>query len=350
VTAGAVLATLGAAGAGLAVGAGAERIAVGRARRRPDPCASEPLSSRHSAGQIVSADDGVGLWVEQDGDPAATLTVVLVHGYGVSMDCWHYQRRHLGHGARLICYDQRGHGRSGRGAPARATIDQLGEDLYAVLAATAPAGPVLLAGHSMGGMTVLALADRHPELFGDRVVAVALLSTAAGRVAEGTLGLPAFAGRRAGAPAARLVGWLREHPALLARARRAGSDLSFLAVRRFALCAGASPALVACTERMMLQTPVTVLLDFLPTLLAYDKQGALGALRAVSTLVLVGESDQLTPPARSRAIVAALPAAELVVLGNSGHMVIMQRPSLVNRHLASLARRSGEGDEAAAPA
>ena len=52
----------------------------------------------------------------------------------------------------------------------RVSIGQLGADLHAVLTAVAPGpGPVVLVGHSMGGMTIMALARLHPELFGPKV-------------------------------------------------------------------------------------------------------------------------------------------------------------------------------------
>ena len=130
-----------------------------------------------------------------DGDREAPLTIVFAHGFTLSMDSFHFQRRDLGDVARLVFYDQRSHGRSGRSAPENATIDQLGLDLYAVLQAVAPAGPVVLVGHSMGGMTILALADQHPELFGDRVVGVALLATSTGDFAK-TIVRVCRAGRR----------------------------------------------------------------------------------------------------------------------------------------------------------
>ena len=86
--------------------------------------------------------------------------------------------------ARLILWDQRGHGRSGWTKLTSATIDRTGRDLGQVLDATVPNGPVVLAGHSMGGMSILALARQRPELFGDRVVGVLMMATSAGGLVE----------------------------------------------------------------------------------------------------------------------------------------------------------------------
>ena len=83
-----------------------------------------------------------------------------------------------------VIYDQRSHGRSERAPRASCTIDQLGHDLAAVLRALAPDGPLVLVGHSMGGMTIMALAEQQPELFAERVLGVAFLATSAAEVAE----------------------------------------------------------------------------------------------------------------------------------------------------------------------
>ena len=64
--------------------------------------------------------------------------------------------------------------------PGHATIEQLGRDLKHVLDTVVPHGPIVLVGHSMGGMTIMALAEEYPELFGDRIVGVGLISTTAG--------------------------------------------------------------------------------------------------------------------------------------------------------------------------
>ena len=71
---------------------------------------------------------------------------------------------------RLVFYDQRSHG-APAGQAEHATIDQLGATSQRPRRLVAPTA-VVLVGHSMGGMTLLALAEQHPELFGDRVVGV----------------------------------------------------------------------------------------------------------------------------------------------------------------------------------
>ena len=88
--------------------------------------------------------------------------MVVSHGYALSLDSWHYQRLALQGRVRTVWWDQRGHGRSQRGPVGSATIDQVGADLAAVIEATAPTGPLVLVGHSMGGMTVMSLADPPP--------------------------------------------------------------------------------------------------------------------------------------------------------------------------------------------
>lgn len=108
---------------------------------------------------LVRAEDGVGLHAEIAGDPAAAVTVVLCHGFGGDHDTWAAQREALADRVRVVVWDQRGHGRSGWGEPDRATIDQTGRDLAAVLEATTTANEaVVVAGHSMGGMSIQALA------------------------------------------------------------------------------------------------------------------------------------------------------------------------------------------------
>ncbi|MGZ6827660.1 MAG: alpha/beta fold hydrolase, partial [Mycobacteriales bacterium] len=162
--AGLVGGVLGAVAVGVAAGAAAERYAVGRARLAPDPDAAEDFfSAPTDRVRRVVADDGVPLHVEEVGPETADVTVVFCHGYTQQLAVWHYQRKALAaeNPGKLVFWDHRSHGRSGRSTAAHSTIDQLGRDLRAVVQACAPTGKVVLVGHSMGGMTIMALADQH---------------------------------------------------------------------------------------------------------------------------------------------------------------------------------------------
>jgi pimeloyl-ACP methyl ester carboxylesterase len=332
--------------AGAAVGLAAERYAIGRIRGGADPAAGEPYGRlRPDRTRTVTTEDGIPLHVEEVGPATAPLTVVFVHGYSLSLGSWHYQRLGLADmrnpRLRMVFYDQRSHGRSRR-APSDSTgIDQLGRDLDMLLAELAPTGPVVLVGHSMGGMTVMALVDQHPEYFGRRIVGVALLSTSTGRLAEVTLGLPALLAKLRSPILPLVLRGMRSRTALIERSRRVGSDLAWLLTRRYSFGSkDVSPALVEYVGQLIAATPVDVLAEFFPALISHDKLAALGTLRSVETLILVGDKDLLTPVEHSRAMAADLPAAELVVVEGAGHLAMMERAPLVNLRLRAFLHRA----------
>ncbi len=335
------LAALGALAAGVAVGAAAERLATRNLRRGEGPVARRDAGVR----SVVTTDDGVELAVVIDDPPEHDddlPTVIFTHGYALSLDSWPDQRGSLGRHARLVLWDQRGHGRSTKG-PAGTSIDRLGRDLGCVLDAVAPSGPVVLVGHSMGGMTVMALADQRPEIFGPRVRGVALLATSAGGIADVDLGLPQPVARLAHRMAPAIGAALEsEGPvsALVERARRASNDLGLLITRAYAF--GSTPPTdgTRLVSDLIAGTPVDVLADLLPALQAHDKREALQALGSVELLVMVGDADLLTPPGHSIEIVRRTPTAELVILPGVGHMLTLEAPEQVNRHLLRLIERS----------
>jgi pimeloyl-ACP methyl ester carboxylesterase len=132
-------------------------------------------------------DDGVLLHSVTEGHDAP-VTVVLAHGFAARLEEYEPQRRALRDRTRLVLFDQRGHGRSGWGSQRSATIDRLGRDLGCVIDELTGDRPVVLVGHSMGGMAVLALARQRADLFTkNKVVGVALLSTSAGHLSQSRL-------------------------------------------------------------------------------------------------------------------------------------------------------------------
>ena len=337
---------LAAAGAGAAIGLAAERVSVGRLTRidgdeDTDGRGGPALGSLRGEPHVVVS-DGVPLHVEVDEPdpdmPAGLPTIVFSHGYALTLDSWHYQRLALRGRYRLVLWDQRGHGRSGTGPAGSSTIDQVGADLAAVIDQLAPEEPLVLLGHSMGGMTVMSLAALRPELFAERVAGVAMLATSAGGEGEAAFGLARFGGLAARlAPVA--VRTLARQPGLVARGRRLGSDLEGLLVRRYSYASPVPPQLVAFSARMIASTRVEVISDFLPGFGNHDKRAALAAMTGLEVLVMVGDHDLLTPEENSERIVGLLPAAEHVVLEHAGHLLMLEHPDAVNAHLSGLLER-----------
>jgi pimeloyl-ACP methyl ester carboxylesterase len=179
-------------------------------------------------------------------------------------------------------YDQRSHGQSGRSEAENCTVEQLGADLERILEERVPHGPVVLVGHSMGGMTIMSLADRRPDLFGDRVVAVALLSTSAGKLASVTFGLPALAGVALQRALPRMSVGLGRRGALVERARRSGSDLSYAMTRHLSFATPVPTEVLDLMDRMISDTSVEVISAFAPALLRHDMLAALPALKKIA--------------------------------------------------------------------
>ena len=333
-----------AAGAGAVVAA--EKIAVGRIRLRPDPAADEPLGQLRGRPVTVLADDGTPLYVEVSGPDDAPVTIIFSHGYTLSQDVWHYQRQALQGRARLVFWDQRGHGRTGTTAgpeSAAVSIDQLGADLSAVLAATVPGdGPVLLVGHSMGGMTIMALAGRQPELFGPRVVGTVLICTAAsGLDPAGWLPAPLRSLLRQAAPTL-LRGVSHGRPAeLIERTREAAADVAFLSTRYMAFGdSGVSPTIVDFLERIIRATPVQVVADFYVAILEHDQRAALDILGRAPAVVLAGDRDRLVSLRLAGELAAGIPGAEFILVPGGGHQLILEHPDIVNDAIGAMLDRA----------
>jgi pimeloyl-ACP methyl ester carboxylesterase len=307
----------------------------------PSPSIPAPTGPPPPGSRTVVTDDGIPLHVEVEGDERAPLTVVLSHGFTARLAEWELQRAALRHRARLVLWDQRGHGRSGWTKLTDATIDRTGRDLGQVLDATVPTGPVVLAGHSMGGMSVLALARQRPDLFGDRVVGVFLLATSAGGLIDtGLLGFAVKVIRRLRLLTLYLR-FLQLLAPLLERFRRRGTRIARRVVRRLLFGADdADLANVRLVQDLLEETPWPVAMAFYATFLDHDETAALEVLRRVPVTVVAATHDRLTPAAHGRRIAELVgEGAELVVVPRAGHSVNLTRTDVVNRAFTDLLDR-----------
>jgi pimeloyl-ACP methyl ester carboxylesterase len=289
---------------------------------------------------VVTTPDGVPLAVREVGPADAPLTVVFAHGYCLRMGAFHFQRIRLseewGPQVRMIFYDQRGHGRSGDAPPETYTVTQLGMDLETVLQVIAPRGPIVVVGHSMGGMTVLSHARQYPHHYGNRIVGAALISSAAEGVTKSPLGEilnnPALEAVRRAA---------RSAPKLVQRGRNVGRSVIGPILRAASYADwNVSPSVVAFSEKMMLDTPIPTMVEFSHALEVHDETAALPILTKIPTLVVCGDHDLVTPAEYSNKMADALPDSELVIVARSGHLVLLSKPDPISDGLVRLVKRA----------
>jgi len=325
-------------GAGaVAAGRVAGQRAVHRLELRPDTHAAEPFGSLRGLPVPVTASDGTRLYAEVDGADRSDLAVVFSHGWTLTQDSWHFQRKALRGLGRLVFWDQRGHGRSGAGPRSGNDLAQLGDDLAAVIAATVPAGtPVILIGHSMGGMTVMRYADEKPA----QIIAAGLVCTSSGGLGVATLGMPPILAKithQVMPSALRAAGF---GAPVLERFRHLARDGVRLIEDQIAFGPDASPAAVAFAEEMMADTRMEALVDLFASMTSYPQISACSGLAELDTLVIGAELDALTPLGHSLAIAAKLPSARLEVVAGAGHMAMLERPATVSGHLGDLIERA----------
>ena len=311
-------------------------------RPRLDPPREPALAGDHRRGRRRRAAARGGRRGRPRPRPAARLTVVFVHGFALTLDCWHFQRAAYRGLVRAVYYDQRSHGRSGRSSREHATIDQLGLDLAAVLDVVAPDEPVVLVGHSMGGMTVVALAEQHPELFGDRVVGVGLISTTAGGLDPSKMLLPFLPARLTSELTGRLVRTLAVGHRLVDGVRRAGHSIAQVSTDLFAFGDEVPQAYVDFADSMLSSTPFEVVAEFFPSFRGLDKFDAVEVMSRVPTTIICGTADRLTSISHSRVLHERIAGSVLIECEGAGHLVVMERHGQVDAALDQLLTAAAE--------
>ncbi|MCQ1575887.1 alpha/beta fold hydrolase [Streptomyces parvus] len=273
--------------------------------------------------------DGSRIHVELHG-PEDAPAVVLAHGWTCNTRFWDAQIRDLAADHRVIAYDQRGHGLTPEPGPGGYSTNALADDLEAVLAATlAPGRKAVLAGHSMGGMTVMAAASR-PGLR-EHAAAVLLCSTGATRLTAEALVLPL----REGALRTRLT------TAVLGAKAPLGpvTPVSRKILKYATMGRGSAPDRVDACARIVHACPRRARVEWGHVLAELDLAEGVRALR-VPTAVIAGTDDRLTPPVHARAIADALPVGlGLTELTGMGHMTPVEAPEAVSAKIRELVTR-----------
>ncbi|MEU4240952.1 alpha/beta hydrolase [Actinoplanes sp. NPDC026619] len=289
----------------------------------------------------LTLDDGVTLSVECWGPADAQVTVVLLHGWCLDRRTWHHQieaLRTMRPEPRIVAYDTRGHGRSGSTRLKSATLTQLGEDLAEVLRRVAPEGPVVLAGHSMGGMTIMEFAHKFPDEFAARVAGLLFVSTTAEGHTHTRYGLPPRlallmrAGETLGAGLLARSGAWRPHRAVLPALRPA--------LRWLLFGDDFEDAALQVTIKSVGRTTLRSIGGFRASIGEQQRLDTLARLGDVPAAVLVGDRDRLTPPPCAEGIADALPGTELTVYPGAGHMLPLERQGEVSAVLSDIVARA----------
>jgi pimeloyl-ACP methyl ester carboxylesterase len=289
----------------------------------------------------VTSLDGTRLHVEELGEGPC---LVFAHGFSLSQDAWHYQRRDLPARYRCVFFDQRGHGRSGRPRNHDYSLQALAGDLKAVLDWTGEERVVVVA-HSMGGIAALQFAEQFPGELGGRVAGLVLvgstyLDTVRGMTAAVSAWGAAWAQRTLITGAFHFMG---QDPVRAQQLRRRGSDLGYLGTRLFGFGSNPSPSQVAFIDRTLAGTDVEVWAKVFPSLVDFDLSESLEAV-GVPALIATGDKDRLTPPAAARHMAEKIPGSRLLILEDAGHCAFLEEHEVLDAELTAFA------DEVFAPA
>jgi pimeloyl-ACP methyl ester carboxylesterase len=314
-----------------AAGAGA---GIARQRQHARTIAKDPEYTRlatplHGDTLEVRSADGTRLHVEAFGAEDGAV-VVLAHGWTEQLSFWRPVAASLcERGLRLVAYDLRGHGHSDPAADGDYSLDRYGEDVEAVLAAVVGDGKAgLVAGHSLGAMSIAAWAQRHEVE--RRVGAAAMINAGLGDLVTGRLLLSGLGARFSSPLVGRLmVGSRAPLPSF-------SSPLGHTLIRHLAFGPEATIGQVAFYERMLIECPPGVRAATGIAISNMDLWEAVARI-TVPTLVIVGSDDRLTPPAHSKRIADTLPqSAGLIELERTGHMSPLERPAEVAGALEQL--------------
>jgi pimeloyl-ACP methyl ester carboxylesterase len=316
-----------------AVAAGGAAMAQVRHLRRiaADPAGASLFAFEPGTPVSVTSADGTALHAEVFGVSDAP-TIVLAHGWTEGIRYWALVIEQLQRDFRVVAYDLRGHGHSAPAAGGDYSLARFGDDLEAVLAGSVASGArATVAGHSLGGMSIAAWAERYDVAA--RASGTALLFTGLDHlIAESKLyPTPAWAERYIDVIARRaFLGARQPIPPF-------STPIHDATIRYVAFGPHASPAMVEFYRRLSMTCPVDVRAACGLAMADMDLSAAVPRL-TVPTTVMAGECDRLTPPVHARRIAAALPhLARLIVLPETGHMGPLERPVEVADALRELA-------------
>ena len=295
-------------------------------------------SVRGEALPPITSFDGTTIHAEALGEGP---TVVLSHGFCQDIAMWHYTMKDLAVDHRVVAYSQRGHGLSGRAPSDDYTMRAMAHDLSAVVDAVWDGEPVVILGHSMGGMALMQYCGSFGSHLGERVRAVGFIDTCAARIVDGMLP----EGVAIAKPALKLieqaaVSAAARNPDAFGNLRRSRADLVTIMIRLMGFGEQAPKYKVEFVSRLMSRLPPDVLVYIVEEMRRMDLTACLDDIH-IPALVMVGTRDRLTPVKAAREIAMEIPNAELVTIPGSGHMPMLEQPKTFHARLRTFLENPG---------
>lgn len=250
--------------------------------------------------QSVTTPDGVTLRYTDTG--AGDPPILFIHGWTCNLTNWRGQVPHFAPHHRVVAYDQRGHGESGK-PDQDYSIAGFVEDAAWLIEELRLDKPILV-GHSMGGSIALNLVRKHPDIASAAVLVDAPLIPLA-ESASALVG-PLFAGLQSGSYAAVAEGFARM--------------TFFNSKSPPALVEELIPVIKSAPQRLM-YTAMMSILD--------EKSMTPGAI-PVPSLFIRAEEPQL---ASEEGLRERYPGLSVVTLP-AAHFVQMERPAETNEAIA----------------
>jgi pimeloyl-ACP methyl ester carboxylesterase len=236
-------------------------------------------------------------------DGTRGMPVIFIHGSGSNHAIWLPQVRALAPIAQPVAVDLPGHGRSD--LPGRNSVEGYGDFILGLLDILQFDRAVIV-GHSLGGAIAQTIALSHP----DRVAGLGLVGTGARLRVLSTI----------------LDGFLKDFENIA----------PFIVENAYAPNLSDDMRVRAIAELRVCDPRVTH--DDYAACNVFDVMTRLGEIRT-PTIVICGKQDRMTPPKYSEFLVSKIPGAQLVLVNNAGHCVMIEQPDAVSRALFEFVKK-----------
>lgn len=271
---------------------------------------------------IALNDDTPIYWYEVGGREAA-VTVVYIHGFTLAAESFYQQVDALRDlPVRQVLMDLRGHGQTGAVRPEDCSVNAAADDVWAVMREREVTGPVIVVGHSLGGLVSLSLIRRYGEQF--ELAGLVLINAAVEALAD--QGVPQILAT----PVADAV--YNAVEAAPQEADKFRNEVTKIIAPGLAVTIFQRETdfdVIDFHAAMIHETPLETFVGFFDDLQHHEELQAGPALRGVPGYVLVGDKDDVTPRSQAERIQEIWPDSHLHVVPNAGHMLPLEAPESV---------------------